>query len=271
MSSHCRVCLILPSLLAQCLAPILSLPPTQHRTPQQELAGLYIYRIYSLYSYQYFYAILYNAFAFQFFSATLTGIIICIVFVDSSFEELKTASDTQRGGADSDSSIRSLSKAEGKDDSLKEDSISEELEDYTLDETMTEDEMERSFRSILPSESHRKRAKKQLDNVSVTSDEGSVSGRKRSEGTSDEYFVLFTTDVWLYNLLPLLTAPATPRYSMDDLGSFIGEDSFNKFTEEMVKQFMREEELRAQHQVRSCRIFLFVNWCRFVLCIALIS
>ena len=192
-------------------------------------------------------------------------------FVDSSFEELKTASDTQRGGADSDSSIRSLSKAEGKDDSLKEDSISEELEDYTLDETMTEDEMERSFRSILPSESHRKRAKKQLDNVSVTSDEGSVSGRKRSEGTSDEYFVLFTTDVWLYNLLPLLTAPATPRYSMDDLGSFIGEDSFNKFTEEMVKQFMREEELRAQHQVRSCRIFLFVNWCRFVLCIALIS
>ena len=271
MSSHCRVCLILPSLLAQCLAPILSLPPTQHRTPQQELAGLYIYRIYSLYSYHYFYAILYNAFAFQFFSATLTSIIICIVFVDSSFEELKTASDTQRGGADSDSSIRSLSKAEGKDDSLKEDSISEELEDYTLDETMTEDEMERSFRSILPSESHRKRAKKQLDNVSVTSDEGSVSGRKRSEGTSDEYFVLFTTDVWLYNLLPLLTAPATPRYSMDDLGSFIGEDSFNKFTEEMVKQFMREEELRAQHQVRSCRSFLFVNWCRFVLCIALIS
>nr|XP_022322743.1 centrosome-associated protein 350-like [Crassostrea virginica] len=136
----------------------------------------------------------------------------------SSFEELKTVSDTQRGGADSDSSIRSLSKAEGKDDSLKEDSISEELEDNTLDETMTEDEMERSFRSILPSESHRKRAKKQLDNVSVTSDEGSVS------------------------------APATPRYSMDDLGSFIGEDSFNKFTEEMVKQFMREEELRAQHQ-----------------------
>ncbi|XP_062614422.1 centrosome-associated protein 350-like [Saccostrea cucullata] len=135
----------------------------------------------------------------------------------SADENVRTASDSQRG-ADSDSSIRSLSKAEGKDDSLKEDSISEELEDYTLDETMTEDEMDRSFRSILPSESHRKRAKKQLDNVSVTSDEGSGS------------------------------APATPRYSMDDLGSFIGEDSFNKFTEEMVKQFMREEELRAQHQ-----------------------
>lgn len=95
--------------------------------------------------------------------------------IHSSVDEVKTASDTQRG-ADSDSSIPSLSKAEGRDDSMKEDSISEELEDYTLDETMTEDEMERSFRSILPSESHRKRAKKQLDNVSVTSDEGSVSG-----------------------------------------------------------------------------------------------
>lgn len=99
----------------------------------------------------------------------------CFVVIHSSVDEVKTASDTQRG-ADSDSSIPSLSKAEGRDDSMKEDSISEELEDYTLDETMTEDEMERSFRSILPSESHRKRAKKQLDNVSVTSDEGSVSG-----------------------------------------------------------------------------------------------
>lgn len=99
----------------------------------------------------------------------------CFVVIHSSVDEVKTASDTQRG-ADSDSSIPSLSKAEGRDDSMKDDSISEELEDYTLDETMTEDEMERSFRSILPSESHRKRAKKQLDNVSVTSDEGSVSG-----------------------------------------------------------------------------------------------
>lgn len=40
---------------------------------------------------------------------------------------------------------------------------------------MTEDEIEeKSFKAILPSESHRKRAKKHhLDNMSVTSDEGS--------------------------------------------------------------------------------------------------
>lgn len=43
---------------------------------------------------------------------------------------------------------------------MKEDSISEELEDYTLDEIMIEDEMERSFRSIFFSESYRKRVKK---------------------------------------------------------------------------------------------------------------
>ena len=46
------------------------------------------------------------------------------------------------------------------------------------------------------------------------------------------------------------TVPNTPRVSVDDLGSYVlGEDSFNKFTEEMVKQFMKEEEMRAQHQV----------------------
>lgn len=40
---------------------------------------------------------------------------------------------------------------------------------------MTEDEIEeKSFKAILPSESHRKRAKKHhIDNMSVTSDEGS--------------------------------------------------------------------------------------------------
>lgn len=30
---------------------------------------------------------------------------------------------------------------------------------------------------------------------------------------------------------------------------FAGEEGFDKFTEEMVRQFMKEEELRAHHQV----------------------
>lgn len=50
-------------------------------------------------------------------------------------------------------------------------------------------------------------------------------------------------------MLTIFAVPSTPRISVDDLGSYVlGEDSFNKFTEEMVKQFMKEEEMRAQHQ-----------------------
>lgn len=74
-------------------------------------------------------------------------------------DEVKIVSDILRG-VDSDFFISFFSKVEGRDDSMKEDSISEELEDYTLDEIMIEDEMERSFRSIFFSESYRKRVKK---------------------------------------------------------------------------------------------------------------
>ncbi|XP_060076852.1 centrosome-associated protein 350-like [Ylistrum balloti] len=140
-------------------------------------------------------------------------------------DSVRTASDSRKN-LDSDSSIRSVSGAEARDES-RSDSIIEDIlqgDEYsvTFDDTMTEDEMEeKSFKAILPSESHRKRAKKHSgDNMSVTSDEGSVS-----------------------------SVPTTPRMSLDDLSSFFtGEESFNKFTEEMVRQFMREEELRAQHQ-----------------------
>lgn len=55
----------------------------------------------------------------------------------------------------------------------------------------------------------------------------------------------------------IVTVASIPRMSLDDLSSFFtGEESFNKFTEEMVRQFMREEELRAQHQVRRHRSYL---------------
>ena len=37
---------------------------------------------------------------------------------------------------------------------------------------------------------------------------------------------------------------------MEELHSlFAGEESFDKFTDDIVKQFMKEEELRAHHQV----------------------
>ncbi|KAJ8300301.1 hypothetical protein KUTeg_021820 [Tegillarca granosa] len=147
-------------------------------------------------------------------------------------DNVVTAEDSRNNHGDSDSSIRSVSGAEGRDES-KTESIGEDIsqasgDDYsiTFDETMTEDEMEdRSFKAILPSESHRKRSKKHLsDNASVTSDEGAPA------------------------------ADVSHRVSLPLEDFVIGEDSFNKFTEDMVRQFMREEEMRAQHQASLLRL-----------------
>ncbi|KAH3795328.1 hypothetical protein DPMN_148878 [Dreissena polymorpha] len=83
---------------------------------------------------------------------------------------------------------------------------------YSMDDSLTEDE---SFFAILPSQSHRKKGKQHhSDNESVTSE-----------------------------------ASSTRILDHHDFHSlFAGEEGFDKFTEEMVRQFMKEEELRAHHQ-----------------------
>ncbi|KAL7984771.1 hypothetical protein Chor_003341 [Crotalus horridus] len=81
--------------------------------------------------------------------------------------------------------------------------------EYSLkfDESMTEDEIEeQSFRSLLPSESHRR-----------------INLKKRSHQE--------------------LNLPFSG-----------GQDSFSKFTMEMVRQYMREEEMRAAHQSSLLRL-----------------
>ncbi|XP_013412629.1 centrosome-associated protein 350 isoform X2 [Lingula anatina] len=107
----------------------------------------------------------------------------------------------------------------------KTESVTEEIpsdKDYSMkfDESMTEDEIEdQSFRALLPSETHRRKAKKEeyrvSDHGSLSSEEMQISG------------VLSVSE---------LHAP------------FHGEDSFSKFTAEMVRQYMKEEEMRAKHQ-----------------------
>lgn len=48
---------------------------------------------------------------------------------------------------------------------------------------------------------------------------------------------------------------AVSSLALGDLTSmFVGEDSFNRFTADMVRQIMREEELRAQHQAALLRL-----------------
>ncbi|KAM9529910.1 centrosome-associated protein 350-like isoform 3-T4 [Salvelinus alpinus] len=101
--------------------------------------------------------------------------------------------------------------------------------EYSLkfDESMTEDEIEeRSFRSLLPSESHRR----------------GVLEKKRvpHEESDDE---------------PSQENPTAQDSSKDGSMPFSsGQDSFSRFTMDMVRQYMKEEEVRAHHQSSLLRL-----------------
>lgn len=123
------------------------------------------------------------------------------------------------------------------DDSLRSDSIPSLPDDkdstsiateYSLkfDESMTEDEIEeKSFRSLLPSESHRR---------------FNMERKRGQHDDSDE------------DTSPEKTTPASSKeLSMPFSG---GQDSFSKFTMEMVRQYMKEEEMRAAHQSSLLRL-----------------
>ncbi|XP_076403770.1 centrosome-associated protein 350 isoform X6 [Peromyscus maniculatus bairdii] len=123
------------------------------------------------------------------------------------------------------------------DDSLRSDSIPSLPEEkdstsvateYSLkfDESMTEDEIEeKSFRSLLPSESHRR---------------FNMEKKRGHHDDSDE------------DASPDKTALSSAKeLSMPFSG---GQDSFSKFTMEMVRQYMKEEEMRAAHQSSLLRL-----------------
>ncbi|XP_061860268.1 centrosome-associated protein 350 isoform X2 [Colius striatus] len=123
------------------------------------------------------------------------------------------------------------------DDSLPSDSVlslpdekdsASVATEYSLkfDESMTEDEIEeKSFRSLLPSESHRR---------------NNLEKKRGSRDDSDE------------EVSPEKTALSSIKeLSMPFSG---GQDSFSKFTMEMVRQYMKEEEMRAAHQSSLLRL-----------------
>ncbi|NXH53095.1 CE350 protein, partial [Rhabdornis inornatus] len=130
-------------------------------------------------------------------------------------EEAQTAAD------DSLHSDSVLSLPDGKDSA----SVATE---YSLkfDESMTEDEIEeKSFRSLLPSESHRR---------------NNLEKKRGSRDDSDE------------EVSPEKTALSSIKeLSLPFSG---GQDSFSKFTMEMVRQYMKEEEMRAAHQSSLLRL-----------------
>ncbi|NWI08713.1 CE350 protein, partial [Crypturellus soui] len=99
--------------------------------------------------------------------------------------------------------------------------------EYSLkfDESMTEDEIEeKSFRSLLPSESHRR--------INLE--------KKRGSRDSDEEVCREKEALSSFKEL-----------SMPFSG---GQDTFSKFTMEMVRQYMKEEEMRAAHHSSLLRL-----------------
>ncbi|XP_016427520.1 centrosome-associated protein 350-like [Sinocyclocheilus rhinocerous] len=120
------------------------------------------------------------------------------------------------------------------DDSLCSDNVRSPLEEkadsasitteYSVkfDDSMTEDDIEeRSFRSLLPSEAHRRESLDRRPSPHPDSDDDHSHDR------------------------------SSPRASSKQDGSMpfsSGQDSFSKFTMDLVSQYMKEEEVRAQHQ-----------------------
>ncbi|XP_054494499.2 centrosome-associated protein 350 isoform X6 [Agelaius phoeniceus] len=123
------------------------------------------------------------------------------------------------------------------DDSLPSDSVlslpdekdsASVATEYSLkfDESMTEDEIEeKSFRSLLPSESHRR------------------NNLEKKRGTRDDSDEEVSPDKTALSSIKELSMPFSG-----------GQDSFSKFTMEMVRQYMKEEEMRAAHQSSLLRL-----------------
>ncbi|XP_073675321.1 centrosome-associated protein 350 [Garra rufa] len=126
------------------------------------------------------------------------------------------------------------------DDSLCSDNLRSPLEEkadsasiateYSVkfDDSMTEDDIEeRSFRSLLPSEAHRRESLDRKPSPRPESDDDHSHDR------------------------------SSPRQSSKQDGSMpfsSGQDGFSKFTMDLVRQYMKEEEVRAQHQSSLLRL-----------------
>ncbi|XP_055897249.1 centrosome-associated protein 350-like isoform X3 [Biomphalaria glabrata] len=133
-----------------------------------------------------------------------------LISTGSATLSIETAEDSQNS---SQSSVKTAQDSQDSQNASISEVITKADDSYSMsfDETLTDEE---SFRQVLPSESHRKEARRH-------------SGEFKS----------------------LVSADASTSHALNDLSSlFAGEDSFSKFTAEMVRQIMKEEEYRAQHQ-----------------------
>ncbi|XP_072294311.1 centrosome-associated protein 350 [Eucyclogobius newberryi] len=104
---------------------------------------------------------------------------------------------------------------------------------HKFDESITEDEIEeRSFRSLLPSEAHRRE---------------SLDKKLQHHDESEE-------DVAGHNGTAALVAHNILKHQEVSSAFSGGQDSFSHFTLEMVRQYMKDEEVRLQHQSALLRL-----------------
>ncbi|XP_035502561.1 centrosome-associated protein 350 isoform X2 [Scophthalmus maximus] len=116
----------------------------------------------------------------------------------------------------------------------KGDSMSVATE-YSLkfDESMTEDDIEeRSFRSLLPSEAHRR---------------GTMEKKSRHHEESED-------DGAIHNATLVSGAHNILKSQEANMAFSGGQDSFSQFTMDMVRQYMKDEEVRLQHQSSLLRL-----------------
>ena len=106
-------------------------------------------------------------------------------------------------------------------------SNAESAEENTED-ALTDNELEKSFRQLLPSESHLKKSKQDSANLDMSS---------FLQGPGDTSMPHIQTSFQQGNA----------RLSFED-------DSFKKFTGEIVKKYMQEEELRSKHQAHLLKL-----------------
>lgn len=106
-----------------------------------------------------------------------------------------------------------------------------------------DDELEKSFRQLLPSESHIKRTKQEQLKLEQSLLYNSMfAGTSMHAGGADlNPNSSLSQSFYENNLLMNPLQSTTTRFSFED-------DSFRKFTSEIVKKYMQEEELRAKHQ-----------------------
>ncbi|XP_071343911.1 centrosome-associated protein 350 isoform X2 [Trachinotus anak] len=107
--------------------------------------------------------------------------------------------------------------------------------EYSLkfDESMTEDEIEeRSFRSLLPSEAHRR---------------GTMERKSRNHEESED-------DSASHNTTMISGAHSILKSQDANMAFSGGQDSFSQFTMDMVRQYMKDEEVRLQHQSSLLRL-----------------